>query len=745
MTLSRIFSSPVHGGGGPRSGGGGGRYRRVLSPAPSTMLRMVPLPRFAGKERVLAALAAVFLGLTPAAAQEATPTPTAALPAAPIPYTTIRPPRPKAARPAPRPAAAATPAPAPAPAIAQPLAAAAPLPPAELEAFVDGVVRQAMASDHIAGATVAVVQNGQVVLKKGYGFAAPSRPVDPDRTLFRIGSISKTFTWITLLNEIDAGRMRLDAPVNLYLPLKVQVRDQGFDQPVTLRHLMSHTPGFEDRALGHLFERDYDRVRPLLTYLRQERPQRVRAPGTLPSYSNYGAALAGAAVSNVTGKTFEALAEQEIINPLGLTRTTFREPHPVREGTPAPMSPALARNLSEGFRWTPEGYRERPFEYIGQIAPAGAASSTAADMARYMNLLLAGGTLDGTTVFSPRVAEWMRTSLYRPAPGAAGATQGLQDLTMPGGRRALGHAGETLSFHSNMILVPDLGLGVFVSTNTDTGHLLARDLPAAVVERFYAPAARVPPAGSKALLANRGAYEGMYLDARRAHGGLEAFVGALRGFVRVSVTPDGYLSIGDARGPRLWAATADPAVFRRVDGPETLVFQVEGGRAVRFFSPWGYSAFERRGDFAGPGLLSLLAALTAIASIATLIGLAMRDRRDFRETNIQGRASLLQTTQSILWLLGLFGFAVWASGTGDAANVVFNWPGGWMVLASACCLVAAVLTLITVMMLPVIWRGGRRVDSWTIGRKLRFTATAAIFVLFAVDLGYWGALFPWSG
>ena len=103
------------------------------------------------------------------------------------------------------------------------LAPGQPIPPAELEAMVDGMVRQAMTRDHIAGLAVAVVQDGQVILKKGYGFAGPNRPVDPDRTLFRIGSISKTFTWIAVMKEVEAGRMRLDAPINDYLPKGLQV------------------------------------------------------------------------------------------------------------------------------------------------------------------------------------------------------------------------------------------------------------------------------------------------------------------------------------------------------------------------------------------------------------------------------------------------------------------------------------------------------------------------------------------
>jgi CubicO group peptidase (beta-lactamase class C family) len=716
----------------------------------------LPLRRFL--KVALAAVAGLAM-LGPAAAQETPPAPepapapavTAALPTAPIPYARIRPKSARRAAPATTSRAGPTSAPRTASAAGSapftPLAAAAPIPPVELEAFVDGLVTQAMAEDHIAGVTVSVVQNGQVVLKKGYGFAtlAPARPVEPDRTLFRIGSISKTFTWITLMKEIESGRMRLDAPVNLYLPQRVQVPDQGYDKPVTLRHLMTHTGGFEDRVLGQLFERDVERVRPMLVYLRQERPRRVREPGALPAYSNYGVGLAGAAVSNVTGKTFEALAEEQIIHPLGLSRTTFREPRQAIDGLPRPMDAALARDLAGAYRWTPSGYERRSFEYLGQIAPAGSASSTAGDMARYMLLLLNGGTLDGVTVFSPAIARNMRTPLYRPAPDAPGWNYGFLDLPLPGGRRGFGHDGATLAFHSNMVLVPELGLGVFISTNTDTGYKLAQRFPEQIVDRFYTPRFEAPPAGSRELVQQADTYEGVYLTTRRAYGGMEGFVMSLIGFAEVTVTPAGYLRTSESGSSRLWAATGKPGVFRSLDGPQTLVFNVEDGAATRFIASSGAAAYERRGDLGGPRLLALLAGMTVVASLAVLIGLAFRSARDFRQTTVQARASLIQTTQAVLWLIVLATFGAWAGGAGDPADVVYNWPGPWLVLASACALLAALLTAVTVVMLPIIWRGGRRVDSWTPGRKLRFTLTVLIFTAFSLDLGYWGALTPWSG
>lgn len=712
--------------------------------------------RLSSKVALLAVMFGLLASTGHASAQAVEPAPdpapaAAAEPAAssgPRPYTSLR----KRVRPArARPVAVAAVA-APKPTITPPAAPVAPsspavatLPAAELEAFVDGLMRRGMTEDHIAGATVAVVQNGQVVLKKGYGVASLKghRPVDPDRTLFRVASISKTFTWITVMNEIEAGRMRLDGPVNLYLPEPIQIRGKSM-APVLMRHLMTHTPGFEDRALGQLFEQDWRRVRPLNEYLRQERPRRVREPGALPAYSNYGAALAGAAVANVTGKPFEQLVAEEILLPAGMTRTTFRDARPWRDDLPAPMAPALAADRSDGFRWTPLGWREQQPELTGQIAPAGGASSTAADMGRYMMLLLGGGTIDGKTIYSPRAAQAFRAPMYRPAPEAAGWNGGFQDIPLPGGRRGFGHAGDTLWFHSNLVVVPELNLGVFIAVNTDTGAELPAFLPNAIIERFYAPtpAARVvrPLTADEAKI-----YEGDYLTTRRAYYGLESFVGRLTRVAKVRATPDGQLAILSENKSTLWNATQTPGVFQAVDGAQLTVFEVVGGRAIRVYPPTGSGAFEHIGFPFENGLLAWMVALAAVAAIATLAGVFMRDRRETRQTPTQARASMLQTTQAALWLISLACVGMFASRSNDIAAIFFGWPSGWLVTGSACALVATVLAAITLVMVPMVWRGGRRVDSWTTARKLAFTYTSLLYIGLAVLLALWNFLLPWSG
>ncbi len=626
------------------------------------------------------------------------------------------------------------------------LAPGTPIAPAELEAFVDGMVRRSMERDHIAGVTVSVVQNGQIVLKKGYGLAqlSPAKPVNPDQTLFRLGSISKTFTWIALMKEVEAGHLRLDAPVNLYLPEKLQIKDQGFKQPILVRDLMAHTPGFEDKAMGQLFERDADRIRPLATYLRQERPDRVREPGLMSSYSNYGAALGGEISAYVSGKPFESLIESGIIRPLGLNHTTFREPYPARADLPAPMPTALAAQVSDGFYWNGASFVPKTFEHVSQIAPAGSASSTAADMARYMQLILNGGTIDGQVIYSPTTAKAFRTPLRNPSNSQNGWDHGFIDYPLPGGFRGQGHAGATLLFLSNMVTVPDLNLGIFISTNTSTGESLVSSLPARIVEQYYATPTLKPFAGTPDLAEQAKIYEGSYLSTRRAYSGLEKLVETLIGEASVDVTKDGTLLLNRGGTIKAYVLSRRPGWLVSVNGVEEIKFDIENGKAVRFYDPMGTQVFERENLLTSGSTLSLFAALTALCSIAAIVGLFTRDRREFRQTPTQGRAGLMQTSIAGLWLAAMVMVALWANAAEDISQIFYSWPGSLVTLASSCALVASILTAITLLMMTNIWRGGRRVDSWTSWRKLRFSMSTLIFTIFAILVAMRGGLEPWN-
>jgi CubicO group peptidase (beta-lactamase class C family) len=196
----------------------------------------------------------------------------------------------------------------------------------DVEAFLDGLVPMQLQREDIAGAVVVVVKDGKVLVSKGYGFTDVKKrtPVSPDATLFRPGSISKTFTWTAVMQLVEQGKLDLDRDINEYLDFQVP---HTFGRPVTLRNLMTHTAGFEEVIKDLAVDRADD-LPSLQAFIKAHQPNQIYAPGTIPAYSNYGADLAGYIVQRVSGLPFEQYLQQNIFGPLGMTRATFVQPLP---------------------------------------------------------------------------------------------------------------------------------------------------------------------------------------------------------------------------------------------------------------------------------------------------------------------------------------------------------------------------------------------------------------------------------
>jgi hypothetical protein len=352
-------------------------------------------------------------------------------------------------------------------------------------------------------------------------------------------------------------------------------------------------------------------------------------------------------------------------------------------------------------------------------------------------------------IYGPRAAEAFRTPILTTPPGVNGWAHGFMIETLPGGWTGYGHDGATLAFAANLVTIPQLDLGVFVAANSDTGARLAQDLPAAIVSELYAAPEPLPRAGAPELAADAAAYDGRYRTTRRAYSGLAGFVQGLLGTSQVRVTPQGRLITAvTGRAARAWTPEGRPAEgrFIALDGEERLVFRMSNGGATAYQQGPNTELFERISFWRSPDALALFAVLAGAAAMITLVGAATRDRRELRENPVQGRASLVQNIQAGLWLTALAAFAAWSSRTlADPARLMFDWPSPLLVTASACALVAAALTATTLVALPAVWRGGRRVDSWPILRRFAFTVTVSVYAVFAVLLARTGALTPWSG
>ncbi|MBL8055218.1 MAG: serine hydrolase, partial [Anaerolineales bacterium] len=270
--------------------------------------------------------------------------------------------------------------------------AAGPSDPAEVEAFLDGLLRAEMDEHHVPGAVVVVVRAGAVLSAKGYGYAdvEARTPVDPARTLFRPGSVSKLFTWTAVMQLVEQGRLDLDADVNAYLDFAIPAT---YAEPITLKHLLTHTAGFEDKGDG-LFKLKPDEIPTLDAYLKANLPARVFPPGQIGAYSNYGTALAGYIVERVSGQPFAEYVEQHIFAPLGMAQATFRQPLPA----------TLAPDMAGGYNYVDGGYVRGGFEYVTGY-PAGALSAAGLDLAKFMIAHLQDGQLGEARLLEAETAR----------------------------------------------------------------------------------------------------------------------------------------------------------------------------------------------------------------------------------------------------------------------------------------------------------------------------------------------------
>ena len=662
-----------------------------------------------------------------------------------------------------------TPAPLPATPVnpAQPVAANAPISPEDIETFTDSIVRTLMQRDHVLGVSVAVVQGTTPVLIKGYGYdrLSPARHVDPANSLFRIGSITKAMTWIVARQEIEAGRIKLDAPIDGYLPPDIFAEDRRF-KPLTLRDLMDHTSGYEDTSLGHLFQLSSAHMIGPDSYFHVHKPKRVRDPNQFSSYSNFGAGLAARALAQTAkAKDVPTLLEARVFQPLGMAHSTLREPYNVSAGDvenlPAPLSPELTRDLSDGFIWDGATYKAQPFDHALPLSGALGGSSTAADMARLMTLMLGNGQLDGIQLYNADSARAFRTPMLKMPEGYNGWASGLMIREAPAGYITYGHSGATLWFNSNLVLIPELNLGIFITTNTQTGGALASSYPNLLLDHLQGDLVRPPlmPSPAMAYAEHRDYYKalkGQYVSTRRAYGGLEGAITRLINTVQVTVDADGRLILTTQNGLSAFVPGTAPGFFTQQDsedpGPaqETgglhFLFNADGRRVSGFETATNLTRYERVSWVQSPETVGVLTFFMIGTCVLVWISLAKGPARYEHPGEHQTRATLISAGISMLWLIAIFIYHSWSSNLAEDPGSLFtHWPSGQVRLAS---LIAALASLGTLYQAATFFfvatDEGRHNDGWALWQKTAHGVMLVYWLLYIIVLIFWGALEFWS-
>jgi CubicO group peptidase (beta-lactamase class C family) len=621
----------------------------------------------------------------------------------------------------------------------------------ELEAFLDGFFAQQLESSKIPGATVSVVKDGEVLFAKGYGEAdvEAEEPVVAGETLFRIASTSKLFTSTAVMQLVEEGKLDLDEDVNAYLD-DVEIPDTYPGRPVTLRHLLTHTAGFEESFTGSGARNAAD-VEPLGEYL-SEPPGRVRPPGEVTSYSNYGMSLAGHVVEEASGMSFARYVEKNVTGPLGMDSTTAAQP----------PAPALREELATGYEIEGGEPAAGPFEYIDE-APAGSVSTTATDMARFMIAHLQDGRYGDARILDEATAREMHARQFSNGPRLDGMALGFYEQTM-NGERVIEHGGNLLRFHALAALLPEEDIGIFVAYNSygEGGDSAEYELLGAFLDRYYPEAA--PPAPEPGV-------EGASGDAELVAGSYRSTRGNLTGFEKVfslasptsvtanedgSITTSGVLTREDFTGAEQRWVQDGPMVFRAEGGDERLAFRQDGEGRVTYMSGDAdpTSAFEKLPFYGSAKLhLGLLAGGLAVFGLTALAWPAgamiswwyeRRYRKLYGEPGMPGAkpgqdargsrlARLLAWGLCVLALLFVGGMALVLS---NATETLFLGDSPLLMATLALPFPVAALAVGVVVYAAISWK--RRY--WGLIGRLHYSLVALAALPFVALLGYYNLL-----
>ncbi|BFH25715.1 beta-lactamase family protein [Paenibacillus melissococcoides] len=415
----------------------------------------------------------------------------------------------------------------------------------ELERFADAFFEKREPKD-AGGAVVVVVKDGRVLLKKGYGYADMERkvPVDPDKTVFRIASVSKVFTAAAVMQLAEQGKIDLHADINRYMG-DIRI-DNPFKEPVTMHHLLTHTSGFQ-ATLETMddFPEDLSRTVSIQSYIKERMSPVVRKPGEAYMYDNFAYILQGYIIEQVSGMPFHQYMKEHIFKPLGMASSDFL------------LTKEVLERLANGY--DPSGKPISVYGVTPTEGPDGAMNTTGSDIAQFMIAQLNGGANDHGRILRPETVEAMQ--LYREPihPAFPDATYGFENVLDPAatnGQHVISKGGDLLGFASCMWLLPDQKTGIFISANAE--GMLRSDWYAAFMNQYY-PKKEQVRTFLRTPMDQLRRLEGVYLDLR-----LKIMQ------TTVTATGDGELLVEDVLGRH---------TAKQID---TLLFEDKAGKLLAF-------------------------------------------------------------------------------------------------------------------------------------------------------------------
>tara|TARA_R110002073_G_scaffold14554_1_gene59275 strand:- start:43621 stop:45024 length:1404 start_codon:yes stop_codon:yes gene_type:complete len=438
---------------------------------------------------------------------------------------------------------------------------------AKLESKLDSVIQSNMESNHIPGAAFIIVKDGKVLLKKGYGYTSLGeeiRRVRPDSTIFRIGSITKTFTATALMQLVDQGKIDLHTDVNTYLTsLKVQ---DTFSKPITPWHLLTHSAGFDEISGRRVF-RASEQI-PLKIFLK-DRLIRLREPGVISSYSSYAIALAGLLVEDVSGMSLAEYMKKHIWDPLEMNMTNMG------------LSDEQERYTSWGYEYRRGINVPQPWEFY-HTYPSSDINSTVSDMGKYLLMHLNLGKHNNKTILSSKMTSEMHKQQLSAHTEVEGFGLGFYE-EYANGFRTVSHGGDMLGYSGYMALIPEKNLGVYIVSHHE-GSRFRYMVLSAILEYFQENKATLEP-NPKRVMQDLSKFEGSYLWSTHCHTCENGWKPTAEQLV---VNDDNTFSIFGRKFFQI-----GPLLFKSFDGRRTMGFVENKKGEIIYMSTGSSNVFEK--------------------------------------------------------------------------------------------------------------------------------------------------------
>lgn len=376
------------------------------------------------------------------------------------------------------------------------------------KAFLDEFFASDAAKSMYTGAAVVIVKDEEVLASEGYGYAdaAAEKAVDPDTTVFRLASVSKTFTAVAIMQLAEQGKLDLDGDIRQYLPEGLSYINP-YDTPVTVADLLTHRSGFApSEPLATDMVTDLSVYVSMEDYAKERMPNVVREPGSAYKYDNYAYLLLGLIVQNVSGQPYETYMADNVFAPLGMSMSGFE------------LKSDLLDNVAVAYDLSGQPYDT--YFYLPNIMPHGGMLATAGDVARFMTAFLnEGATPDGGRILAAASVKEMEAYRSLIHPLLPDTTYGFESpMLLPqtaSSTRVIAKYGDLPGNSSMLMFIPDEDVGVFLTYNSNSvlrnvfyQQFMGTFFPEDLIP-LAAPAGFVP--GDAAELAR---YEGLYVDLR---------------------------------------------------------------------------------------------------------------------------------------------------------------------------------------------------------------------------------------